>query len=105
VFYYLVTARNVCGESSAGLDGAGFERVGWTACDPPGSDFDADGVADLEDNCSLLPNSPQLDGDADFVGDVCDNCPAATNPGQGDCDDDGIGDACDPSPGCAGGAG
>jgi hypothetical protein len=102
VFYYLVTARNVCGEGSAGLNGAGLERAGWIACDPPGEDFDGDGAADLEDNCSLFPNSLQSDGDADFVGDICDNCPATPNPDQGDCDDDGIGDACDPDPGCAG---
>ena len=100
VFYYLVTAHNVCGESSAGLDGAGSERAGWIACDPPGGDFDADGVADLEDNCSLVPDASQADGDADFAGDVCDNCPVTPNPDQGDCDEDDIGDACDPDPGC-----
>jgi hypothetical protein len=100
-FYYLVTAGNVCGESSAGLDGTGFERIGWVACDPPGGDFDADGVADLEDNCSLVPDASQADADADFAGDVCDNCPVTPNADQNDCDEDGIGDACDPDPGCA----
>jgi len=100
VFYYLVTAHNVCGESSAGLDGAGFERTGWIACDPPGGDYDADGVADSEDNCSLVPDSSQADADADFSGDVCDNCPLTPNPDQGDCDEDGIGDTCDADPGC-----
>jgi hypothetical protein len=102
VFYYLVTARNTCGEGSAGVNGAGIERAGWGACDPPGGDFDADGVVDLEDNCSTFPNPGQSDGDADFVGDACDNCPVTPNPGQGDCDDDGIGNACDPEPGCSG---
>ncbi|MFT6306363.1 MAG: cytochrome c5, partial [Halioglobus sp.] len=36
------------------------------------SDLDADGVVDVLDNCTELPNSDQADMDADLIGDLCD---------------------------------
>lgn len=71
-------------------------------------DFDADGVADEEDNCPFKYNPArrvpageddfekvQPDADGDGVGDACDNCPAVENGDQSDIDEDRVGDACD----------
>lgn len=74
-----------------------------------GDDWDADGVANADDNCLYVPNPDQADGDmeidylpsgpevtpSDGIGDACDNCPGEANPEQTDTDGDGIGDACD----------
>jgi|GEM_PF-2485375 len=72
-------------------------------------DDDADGVADVSDNCPLIRNPRQEDMDGDGIGDGCDpdidgdghnntadNCPLASNPGQSDNygDPGGPGDAC-----------
>ncbi len=75
VAFYLVTARNACGEGGAGSDSGGVPRSGWVACPSSSSDFDADGVPDDSDNCPLAPNPGQSDGDLDFSGDDCDACP------------------------------
>ncbi len=40
-----------------------------------GTDTDADGVFDCEDNCPLAANADQFDTDGDAVGDACDACP------------------------------
>lgn len=64
-------------------------------------DTDSDFVADVCDNCPLIPNNAQTDTDLDTVGDACDNCPTIANPGQADTDFDGFGDACDNCPGVA----
>ena len=56
--------------------------------------FDADGLADDEDNCRATANPDQADADQDGAGDACDNC-AAANSDQADGDRDGLGDACD----------
>ena len=74
-------------------------------------DSDADGVADVDDNCPYVANAAQSDSDSDGAGDLCDallvddpdldgvgaidNCPAVPNASQLDSDADGIGDACD----------
>jgi hypothetical protein len=72
------------------------------------SDYDADGIPDMYDNCPFGYNPDQADLDGDGVGDACDpdidgddvlndvdNCPFGYNPDQADSDVDGIGDACD----------
>jgi len=81
------------------------------------ADHDADGVADVCDNCPNTANPDQADSDGDGLGDTCDpdddndgvcdagmvdpscagsdNCTLAFNPDQADTDVDGVGDACD----------
>ncbi len=74
-------------------------------------DLDADGVADVVDNCPDFPNPDQSDTDGDGHGNSCegdddndgqgdfvDNCRLVANPGQEDQDSDGIGDVCDNCP-------
>jgi hypothetical protein len=95
VFYYLVSARNMCGESVAGQADSGPTSPA-AACATSFNDFDGDGRIDLRDNCPTVANVSQADGDGDFVGDLCDNCAAVPNPDQRDTDGDSIGDACDP---------
>jgi len=43
----------------------------------PALDADADGYADVDDNCPGTPNEDQLDSDGDGTGDVCDSIPDA----------------------------
>lgn len=74
------------------------------------TDFDKDGISDLEDNCPYEWNPGQEDSDMalgcppiclplqDGVGDVCDNCPSLYNPDQNDADEDSVGDVCDECP-------
>ena len=95
VFYYLVSSRNLCGESVAGYRTGGVPILPASACAATFADFDADGRIDLRDNCPLVANPSQIDGDGDFVGDLCDNCAAIPNPDQADSDGDNLGDACD----------
>jgi hypothetical protein len=59
------------------------------------TDYDSDGISNLDDNCPLtsgLGSDDDLDGDN--VGDGCDNC-ALSNGGQMDVDGDGIARGCD----------
>ncbi|TDI46669.1 MAG: hypothetical protein E2P01_08530 [Acidobacteria bacterium] len=95
VLYYLVSARNTCGESVAGFSSGGAPISPAPACPALFADFDGDGRADLEDNCPIAANPAQADADGDFVGDLCDNCPAVPNPDQADSDGDTVGDACE----------
>jgi hypothetical protein len=46
-------------------------------------DTDGDGIADVDDNCTLTENPDQDDADNDTVGDLCDNCIYGYNPTQG----------------------
>lgn len=59
------------------------------------ADADADGVANVSDNCRILSNPDQADADLDGTGDACDVCPGIHDPTQADADLDGIGDRCD----------
>jgi hypothetical protein len=96
LFIYLISARNVCGESAAGTFGDAGALVPDVPCDTLGNDSDGDTISDLEDNCPLVQNLDQTDTDGDFVGNACDNCPDDFNPDQSDVDADGSGDVCDP---------
>ena len=72
------------------------------------SDYDKDGVPDINDNCVNVSNPDQADIDGNGRGDMCDdydhdgiinskdNCPNITNADQRDTDLDGVGDKCDP---------
>ena len=101
VLYYLVSARNACGESPTGQDSRGSPHFPPVPCAGQNRESDGDGLRDVEDNCALAPNRDQWDADRDQRGDACDNCPAAPNPGQGDGDADGSGNACDNCPAAA----
>jgi Thrombospondin type 3 repeat len=92
-FYYLVSARNICGESVAD---AGHPPV--VSCAIANRNSDADPPVDPADNCPLTTNASQGDVDHDSVGDACDNCPSLANVEQLDADADGVGDACDNCP-------
>src|SRR5439155_24857451 len=99
VFYYLVSSRNRCGESSLGTSSDGTRLPNGDACPLLPRDSDGDGIEDVDDNCAAVANPNQADLDRDGVGDACDNCPTVANPTQADSDGDGIGDACDSIPG------
>lgn len=75
----------------------------------PIADTDGDGILDLRDNCSEVPNPDQRDYDRSGIGDACneavdpdgdeiedwkDNCDLVANVLQADTDQSGIGDAC-----------
>jgi PKD repeat protein len=94
-FYYLVSARNSCGESTAGRDSGGTAYFAANPCGSLNRDSDGDAVPDPADVCPLATDAPQYDADADTVGDACDDCVETVNPGQEDADADGAGDACD----------
>lgn len=85
-------------DNAAGDDG---QLLGWslavTTAELPET-FDADGVADVCDNCPAIDNPMQEDTDGDGIGDACDNCPDTPNADQADADNDGVGDVCDVCP-------
>jgi len=64
VVYFLVAARNACGETP-------LSQVTAT-CEAIGADTDGDLIPDLEDNCALVSNPAQEDDDHDFVGNACE---------------------------------
>ncbi len=94
-FYYIVSAKNRCGESPATTRSDGSDHSPSTPCSSPAANSDGDGLRDLDDNCGRTSNEAQADADADSVGDACDNCPSTANTGQWDRDGDARGDACD----------
>jgi hypothetical protein len=71
------------------------------------TDFDNDGILDINDNCPSTYNPDQKDFDGNGEGDVCedsdgdgvldfeDNCIYIPNPNQEDADGDGEGDVCE----------
>ncbi len=89
-FYYIVSAKNSCGESTATGNHAAL-----AACAAANRNSDADTPKDIADNCPVTANATQGDVDADSVGDACDNCASLANVDQADTDGDGRGDACD----------
>jgi RNA polymerase sigma factor (sigma-70 family) len=58
------------GSCTDGLDNDGDKRI--DAADPEGCEGDGDGVPDVLDNCSSVPNPDQRDDDHDGYGDACD---------------------------------
>ncbi len=98
VYYYVMSAKNSCGESATGKDNYGQNHFPAVACPAASRDGDGDGIKDLGDNCPLTANADQADGDGDWIGQVCDNCVSAVNPDQADGDSDGAGDLCDNCP-------
>ncbi len=61
------------------------------------NDYDADGIANSEDNCPEIFNVDQLDSDGDGAGDACDDLPL--DPAEiKDSDGDGVGDNADAFP-------
>ena len=94
-FFYLVAARNACGDSGVGNTSSGNIRTLSDACESLDIDTDTDGIPDLFDNCATVADPSLVDQDGDFVGDACDNCPFTANPTQRDADLDGEGDACE----------
>ena len=66
------------------------------------TDFDGDGISNLEDNCPLIFNFTQVDSDDDGHGDECDLFPDDASEWK-DTDGDGIGDNADTCPLSSGG--
>jgi hypothetical protein len=100
-YFYLISAKNACGESPLGKNNLGNDLFPPLPCPSVNADTDVDGVRDLGDNCPQTANVSQADADLDFVGDVCDNCLGLLNPEQADGDGDAIGDLCDNCPAVA----
>jgi hypothetical protein len=98
LYYYVISRVNACRESVLGRDSTGAAIPNNNPCPNAPADTDADGIADVVDNCPLVANPGQADTDGDSHGDACDNCPTVANPDQQDSDSDGIGDVCDPTP-------
>lgn len=114
-YFYLISAKNVCGESAAGQSSSGTLIYPNPVCPTAARDTDGDGLPDLRDNCPLDANPNQADSDRDFRGNACDaclndpnndadrdglcgdvdNCPTVPNLSQTDSDGDLVGDACD----------
>jgi len=87
-YYYLVSARNRCGESGLGTNSSGTPIPNTSPCALVLRDSDADGFVDVDDNCAAYANANQADSDADGIGNIC----------EVDADNDGAGDAVDCAP-------
>jgi alpha-amylase len=84
-FYYLVSAANVCGESTLSIGSDGTQHLPDEPCEPGDDDTDGDGIEDRADNCALVLNGAQADADGDQRGDACDPCRYdSTNDADGD---------------------
>jgi len=94
-FYYILSARNACGESAACTNGQNQDHWPSPTCTTANRNSDADTPRDLGDNCPGSSNAAQNDVDADSQGDACDNCPSLSNVDQADDDADARGNACD----------
>ncbi len=97
-YYYIVSGRNVCGESAAVTGLPGGDHSPAAQCATANRQSDSDTPRDLGDNCPASTNATQGDADGDSVGDACDNCLTVVNVDQADSDGDGLGDACDNCP-------
>ena len=64
IVYFLVAARNACGETA-------LDQIA-SPCESLNADTDGDLIPDLEDNCALVNNPGQEDDDLDFVGNACE---------------------------------
>ena len=73
-----------CFDNGGGNGGCAFDDVVVSL-----SDFDGDGVVDIEDNCEEDANPDQDDLDLDGVGDLCDDDADGDGyaEGEGDCND------------------
>ena len=69
-----------------------------TGCAYSIQDGDQDGIANVCDNCPLVPNGDQANSDADTLGNQCDNCPNHANQDQANGDGDQVGNECDNCP-------
>jgi hypothetical protein len=87
-FYYLVSARNRCGESLPGNRSNGAPIPNASPCALVLRDTDGDGFADVDDNCASYTNSSQADSNGDGIGNVCES----------DSDHDGAADSLDCAP-------
>jgi parallel beta-helix repeat protein len=84
-------------EAGADFDADGIANVDDTCTDSDGDGFGDPGFSAStcgRDNCPEKANSDQADRDGDGFGDGCDVCPAAFDPPQIDRDRDGVGDSC-----------
>jgi hypothetical protein len=70
--YYLVGARNGCGDSAIGAGSDGAPTIPGDPCPWQNEDADGDNVIDVNDNCGTVPNPGQQDADNDGVGDACE---------------------------------
>ena len=67
-----VNGRLITVESRVSDDSGKLSTRERTVLLNPFSDTDADGVAQLYDNCTLVANPTQLDADSDGYGNACD---------------------------------
>jgi hypothetical protein len=54
------------------LDGGTLDSWSLEICSLDTTDTDGDGVIDVKDNCTLVPNPDQRDVDNDGFGSICD---------------------------------
>ncbi len=67
-----VNGRLITVESRVSDDAGKLSTMERTVLLNPFSDTDADGIAQIYDNCTLVANPTQLDADSDGYGNICD---------------------------------